>query len=170
MTTQTMRTKMETNMAIDDRIRASDADRERVTARLRDHFAEGRLTREELDERVTAALNAKTLGDLRPLMTDLPDPGLGLQRPGTLPRAAAAGPVFVRRRGPRLLPLAMLFLLVAFLAPGAGFALLVLLQAFLVFALLTGVVALFAAHRFRRRMRHHWQLTHGQYHSWGYPL
>ena len=28
---------------MDDRIRASDADRERVTARLRDHYAEGRL-------------------------------------------------------------------------------------------------------------------------------
>ena len=62
-------------MAMDDRMRISDADRERVTARLRDHFAEGRLTREELDERVTAALSAKTVGDLRPIMMDLPDPG-----------------------------------------------------------------------------------------------
>ena len=47
--------------AMNDHIRVSDADRERVTARLRDHYAEGRLTREELDERVTAALNAKTV-------------------------------------------------------------------------------------------------------------
>ena len=37
--------------AVDDRIRASDADRELVSARLRDHFAEGRLTREELDRK-----------------------------------------------------------------------------------------------------------------------
>lgn len=157
-------------MAIDDRIRASDADRERVTARLRDHFAEGRLTRDELDERVTAALNAKTVGDLRGLMTDLPGPGLGVQRPGPAPGTAAGGPVFVRRRGPRLLPLAMLFLLVVLLAPGAGFAFLVLFQAFLVFALVAGVAALLAAHRFRRRMRHHWQLTRGHYHGWSYPL
>ncbi|MGN6677650.1 MAG: DUF1707 SHOCT-like domain-containing protein, partial [Streptosporangiaceae bacterium] len=58
---------------MDDRIRISDADRERVTARLREHFAEGRLTSEELDERISAALSAKTFGDLRKIMADLPD-------------------------------------------------------------------------------------------------
>ncbi len=57
-----------------DRIRVSDADRERVTARLRDHYAEGRLSAEEMEERITAALNAKTVGDLRQVMADLPDP------------------------------------------------------------------------------------------------
>ena len=41
-------------------MRASDAEREAVTARLRDHYAEGRLTNDELDERVSAALSAKT--------------------------------------------------------------------------------------------------------------
>ena len=59
---------------MDDRMRVSDADREAVTARLRDHFAEGRLTDSELDERVSAALNAKTFGELRSLTTDLPGP------------------------------------------------------------------------------------------------
>jgi DNA-binding PadR family transcriptional regulator len=58
--------------AIDDRIRTSDADRDRVTARLRDHYAEGRLTHSELDERTTAALKARTFGDLREIMADLP--------------------------------------------------------------------------------------------------
>ncbi len=87
---------------MDDRIRISDADREGVTARLRDHFAEGRLTREELDERVAAALNARTVGDLRRVMADLPEPALGLQQARTLPR-----PVLIRR-GPPLLPLAAL--------------------------------------------------------------
>jgi DNA-binding PadR family transcriptional regulator len=58
--------------AIDDCIRTSDADRERVTARLRDHYAEGRLTHAELDERMTAALTARTFGDLRKIMADLP--------------------------------------------------------------------------------------------------
>jgi DNA-binding PadR family transcriptional regulator len=57
-----------------DRIRISDHDREQATARLCDHFAEGRLTREELDERITAALNATTAGDLRRVMADLPEP------------------------------------------------------------------------------------------------
>ncbi len=59
---------------MDDRMRVSDADREAVTTRLRDHFAEGRLTPAELDERVSAALNAKTVGELRSLTADLPGP------------------------------------------------------------------------------------------------
>ena len=155
--------------AVDDRIRASDADRELVSARLRDHFAEGRLTREELDERVTAALNAKTVGDLRSLMADLPGPGPVPQQAGMPPWAAAPTPVFVRR-GPRLLPVAMLFMLMALLLPGGGLVVLALFQFFLVFMLLAGVVALFAAARFRRRMRRYWQLTQGRHQPWGYPL
>ena len=63
--------------AAQDRIRISDHDREHATARLCDHFAEGRLTREELDERITAALSARTAGDLHRAMADLPGP-----RPG----------------------------------------------------------------------------------------
>jgi DNA-binding PadR family transcriptional regulator len=55
-----------------DQIWASDADRERVVASLGDHFAEGRLTRPELDERLTTALSARTASDLRRLMADLP--------------------------------------------------------------------------------------------------
>ena len=57
---------------MDDRFRTSDADRDRVAALLRDHFAEGRLTREELDERLTATLSATTFGDLRRVLADLP--------------------------------------------------------------------------------------------------
>jgi hypothetical protein len=53
-------------------MRISDRDRECATARLRDSFAEGRLTREELDERIAAALNAQTVGDLRRVTADLP--------------------------------------------------------------------------------------------------
>ena len=55
-----------------DQIWASDGDRERVVASLRDHFAEGQLTRAELDERLTVALSARMAGDLRRLMADLP--------------------------------------------------------------------------------------------------
>lgn len=58
--------------AADDRIRVLDQDRERATARLCGSFAEGRLTREELDERITAALSARTVGDLRRVTADLP--------------------------------------------------------------------------------------------------
>jgi DNA-binding PadR family transcriptional regulator len=58
--------------AADDRIRVSDHDREHATARLRDSFVQGRLTREELEERITAALSARTVGDLRRVTADLP--------------------------------------------------------------------------------------------------
>ena len=57
---------------MDDSIRVSDADRDHVTAQLRDHFAAGRITPDELDERLSSALNAKTFGDLRRIMADLP--------------------------------------------------------------------------------------------------
>ena len=56
----------------DPRIRASDADRDRVAALLREHHAAGRLTAEEFHERMDAALNARTLGELDELMADLP--------------------------------------------------------------------------------------------------
>ena len=50
----------------------SDADRDLAVARLREHFAVGRLTHAELDERLSAALTAQTSGDLRGLLADLP--------------------------------------------------------------------------------------------------
>ena len=54
------------------RIRASDADRDRVAALLREHHAAGRLTAEEFGERMDRALEARTLGELDELMADLP--------------------------------------------------------------------------------------------------
>jgi hypothetical protein len=62
----------ERSRAADDHIRVCDRDRERATTWLCDSFAEGRLTRAELDERITAALTAQTVGDLRRLTADLP--------------------------------------------------------------------------------------------------
>jgi hypothetical protein len=58
---------------MDDRFRVSDADRDRATVLLRDHFAAGRLSAEELDERLAAALDAKTAGDLRQVLADFPE-------------------------------------------------------------------------------------------------
>jgi hypothetical protein len=55
-------------------LRASDADRDRVVAMLNAAMADGRLTHEEHDERVHAALSARTLGDLLGLTTDLIGP------------------------------------------------------------------------------------------------
>ena len=56
----------------DPRIRASDADRDRVAALLREHHAAGRLTAEEFHDRMDRALEARTLGELDELLTDLP--------------------------------------------------------------------------------------------------
>jgi len=53
-------------------LRASDADREAVTVRLRDAASEGRLEPDELEERVDAALRARTYGELSRLVADLP--------------------------------------------------------------------------------------------------
>jgi hypothetical protein len=53
-------------------MRASDADRDAVVSDLSEHFQAGRLTAEELDERTGRALAARTWGELRELVTDLP--------------------------------------------------------------------------------------------------
>lgn len=55
-------------------IRASDADRDRIADILRDALAEGRLDAEEHSERIDAVYRAKTVGELEPLVRDLPAP------------------------------------------------------------------------------------------------
>src|SRR5215472_9419418 len=138
---------------MDDRIRASDADREHVTARLREHFAAGRLTSDELDERISAALNAKTYGELRQLMADLPEPAPAVPRATQRPYPAAP-PWMVRRRGPRLLPVMLLVLLAALLFPGGHWLFFAVFQVLLVFWLPAGLGWVFdmtRAHRHHRQ-------------------
>jgi hypothetical protein len=53
-------------------LRVGDADRQALIAELQRHYVEGRLTSEELGERVSAALAARTFGDLAELVADLP--------------------------------------------------------------------------------------------------
>ena len=82
----------------DPRIRASDADRDRATALLREHHAAGRLTAEEFHERMDAALAAKTLGEIDDLLADLPVidlyqlPHESLRRPAGLPHQSLRRP------------------------------------------------------------------------------
>jgi hypothetical protein len=61
-------------------LRASDADREAVAERLRHAAVEGRLEPDELEERLHAALRARTYGDLRRLLTDLPGKPMAWER------------------------------------------------------------------------------------------
>ncbi|MCQ4210385.1 DUF1707 SHOCT-like domain-containing protein [Streptomyces longispororuber] len=53
-------------------LRASDADRDRVADILREALAEGRLDAEEHAERIDGVYRAKTVGELEPLVRDLP--------------------------------------------------------------------------------------------------
>ena len=66
-------------------VRVGDADREAVAAQLREHYADGRLTLEELNERIDETFAAKTKADLNTVMRDLPlasRPGSGLPYTG----------------------------------------------------------------------------------------
>ena len=53
-------------------LRIGDAERDRAIADLGEHFAAGRLTKEEFDERSDLALQARRQIELAPLFADLP--------------------------------------------------------------------------------------------------
>lgn len=99
----------------DPNLRAADADRERAADALRTATAEGRLSAEELEGRVEAALSARTYGELDRLTADLPAPRRAEPRRGP------------RRRGPSLLGERTAFagtallLLVIWAVTGAGY-------------------------------------------------
>jgi hypothetical protein len=73
-----------------DGMRVGNAEREAIAGELREHYASGRLTLEELNERLEAAFAAKTRADLGTVMRDLPSAqsfppptaGAGAQGPG----------------------------------------------------------------------------------------
>lgn len=71
------------------RLRASDADRERVARILHEAMGEGRLTVSEVDERLQQVYAAKTIGELQPITRDLPGHELAVP-PVTAPVPAAA--------------------------------------------------------------------------------
>jgi Domain of unknown function (DUF1707) len=70
-------------MATGSNIRVGDADRDATATQLREHYAAGRLTLDELNERLEQTFAARTGADLKAVMRDLPSLG------GTW---AAAGP------------------------------------------------------------------------------
>jgi Domain of unknown function (DUF1707) len=65
----------------DAHIRAGDADRERAAERLRKGHAEGRLDLAEFQQRLEHCYEAKTLGELGELVSDLPRPDEASARP-----------------------------------------------------------------------------------------
>ncbi|HEY2282171.1 MAG TPA: DUF1707 domain-containing protein [Solirubrobacteraceae bacterium] len=59
-------------MSDPSQMRVGDADRERLIEELHEHTVAGRLTTDELEERIGAAYNASTHADLDALRADLP--------------------------------------------------------------------------------------------------
>lgn len=62
-------------------MRASDGDRDKVAGVLREHYAQGRLTNEEFDERLERLYSSRTYGELARLTSDLPDVDLKRMTP-----------------------------------------------------------------------------------------
>ena len=69
-------------------LRIGDADREAAVRALGEHYAAGRLTREEFDDRSELAWAARTASQLWPLFTDLPRPQSA--RPTAVPSGSTA--------------------------------------------------------------------------------
>jgi Domain of unknown function (DUF1707) len=86
-------------------LRIGDAERDTAMAQLRDHFVAGRLTFDELTERLDLALTAKTQRQIDGLMADLP-------RPPRPVRTEAAPPVHDQDAG-RFLVFALLLFAMA---------------------------------------------------------
>jgi len=76
-------------------MRASDADRDVVRAAFADAYADGRLTREEHDDRLTTLFGSRTLGELPPLVADL----VPVSSPPAVPAAVPSADL--RTRGAR---------------------------------------------------------------------
>jgi hypothetical protein len=92
-------------------IRISDADRERAAARLQQALAEGRITLDELEERLAVVYAARYAGDLLPPFADLPGDDVVPVRPAApAPRSAdrplilRTGMGSLRRSGPWTVP------------------------------------------------------------------
>jgi hypothetical protein len=65
----------------DGRIRLSDAERDAAAADLGEHYAQGRLSADEHDERLGAVWAAKTRAEIGPILRDLPSAYAGVAAP-----------------------------------------------------------------------------------------
>ncbi len=73
-------------------LRAGDADRRQVADELQRHYVAGRLSADELQERVRQAMAARTFGDLDALLRDLPRESTPPPAPTAADAGAAASP------------------------------------------------------------------------------
>ena len=82
-----------------DALRISDADRASALDLLSEQYAQGRLDKDEFDERSDAVWSAKTQGDLAPVFADLP-----VRSPALPDRPAGRGRQWGPHWGPRWFP------------------------------------------------------------------
>lgn len=76
-------------MAQTPEMRASDVDRDRVAAVLREHTAQGRITMDEFNERLEQLYKSKTYGELARLTADLPDVDMRHRQVAKVPSSPA---------------------------------------------------------------------------------
>ena len=118
---------------MDGGVLVSDEERERAASEIREHFAAGRLTADELSDRLSAAYAARTAGELRAARADLPDLPVSrqAQRAQLAERRSELSRRLIQRSGAGLTP--FLICTVVWFASGASsffwpiFALLIVL-------------------------------------------
>lgn len=141
--------------------RVGDAERDAAVSALGEHFAAGRLSKDEFDERSGRAWAARYADDIDELFTDLPQP-VAVQA-GFSPEPRARAPW---ARGPRSLPRLLLLAPVAMMAFGGLLFLIVWTAPWLLFVF--GLLFLFGGPPGRRR---HWHRHDGggPRSGWGPP-
>ncbi len=94
-------------------VRIGDAEREQAVSSLGEHYLAGRLTKDEYDERASAAWAARTAAGLAPLFRDLPQ----VPQQPSVKAVTSTRERPRRRRRVRMFPLVVLFVLVMALTP-----------------------------------------------------
>ena len=110
-------------MAKPPAIRVSDDDRERAASEIREHFAQGRLDSEELDERLERAYAARTTGELEAIRSDLPalPQSPATRRAELAERRSQLGRELVQQTGAGLAPFAVCTLVWLFSGASGSF-------------------------------------------------
>ncbi|MGW5250896.1 DUF1707 SHOCT-like domain-containing protein, partial [Streptomyces sp. NPDC004129] len=94
-------------MAAPNHHRIGDQERETAARQLGEHFASGRLTKSQLDERLGVVLAAETAPALNEALHDLPEPSVPVPDRKRRGRWAAVAARLKSRRGTRALVLAL---------------------------------------------------------------
>lgn len=132
-------------------VRIGDAERDQAVSALGEHFAAGRLTREEFDERSDQAVRARYAADLAPLFDDLPSPEPAVP-PRTVRRPGPPPPIFL------LAPVLMVALVITAILATAPWVLWIFFW-----------IALFSGPWGRRWHRRQWQGRQWQGQQWQHP-